>query len=197
MQDNFYAYTDKALKYLRRFFIREFNRTAMQIRADEVNVIPKTVSLYDKLYDESIKVFLRIARNKYRECDGTDTIEIAWLMGLLNKPNSLTGYIFTNDEDRKRQYYTESIMSGGDISKETKKAMRYLYGAVRQYADIVTTESALQAFRDSGVQRVRWRTNLDGRECRECWEMNGNIYPVNNVPERPHYGCRCWLERAD
>lgn len=194
---NFYAYTDKALKYLRVFFIREFNRTEMKIRMDELNIISQTKDLYDRLESEVLKVFLRIARHKYKECGGIDTLEMAWLLGLLGKSDPLTGYIFLNDKDRKRQYYSESLMSGGDISKETKKALRYYYSAIRQYADIVTTESAVQAFRDIGVEHVRWRTNLDGRECNECLDMNNNIYPINNISERPHYGCRCWIERVD
>ncbi len=194
---NFYAYTDKALKYLRRFIVQEFDRAAMQIRMDELNVIPRTKELYDRLESEALKVFLRIARNKYKDCGGIDTLEMAWLLGLLGQSDPLTGYIFLNDKDRKRQYYAESILSGGNIANETKKAMRYYYGAIRQYADIVTTDAALQAFRDTGVRHVRWRTNLDGRECRTCWNRNDNIYSINNVPVRPHYGCRCWLERVD
>lgn len=193
---NFYAYTDKALKYLRRFFIREFNRAEMTIRNDELNIISTTMDLYDRIEAETIKVFLRIARHKYKECGGIDTLELAWLLGLLGQSDPLTGYIFLNDKDRKRQYYAESLMSGEDIQKATKKALRYYYSAIRQYADIVTTESAIQAFRDIGVERVRWRTNLDGHECMECKELNGRIFTLDNVPDRPHYGCRCWIERV-
>lgn len=198
MSDNFYAYTDKALKYLRRFFIREFNRTSMQIRADRLNVIEKSTDLYDRLYAETIKVFLRIARKKYKECGGTDTIEIAWLMGLLDAANPLTGYIFTNDKDRKRQYYAESIMSGGDKKKETKKALRYLYQSVKQYADIVTDEAAMQAYADTNTEFVQWITARDEHVCSVCVPRDGNIYPRNHAPQLPaHYNCRCYYRRVN
>lgn len=194
---NFYAYTDKALKYLRRFFIREFNRTAIQIRSDMLNVIPKTVDLYDRLYDESIKVFLRIARNKYRECGGTDTLEIAWLMGLLKDANPLTGYIFINDEDRKRQYFTESIMSGESLDKAKKKALRYLYQSVKQYADIVTDEAAIKAFTDTNIEYVEWITAHDEKVCVICVPRDGKIYPLKYAPKIPaHYNCRCYYRRV-
>ena len=194
---DFYAFTDKVLKYLRRYIIREFNRAEMQIRTDELNIIPKTVELYDRLYDEAIKAFLRIAKHKYKECDGTDTIEIAWLMGLLKDANPITGYIFVNDEDRKRQYYTESLLSGGDVSKETKKAMRYLYGSFKEYADIVTNEAAMKAYSDTGTEFVQWNTAADERVCAECVPRNGMIYPLQFAPRIPaHYNCRCYYTRV-
>ncbi len=193
----FYDYTDKVLKYLRRYIIHEFNRTEMQIRTDELNIIPKTVDLYDRLYDEAIKAFLKIAKHKYKECDGTDTIEIAWLMGLLKDANPITGYIFVNDEDRKRQYYTESLLSGGDVSRETKKAMRYLYGSFKEYADIVTNEAAMKAYSDTGTEFVQWNTAEDCRVCEDCREKDGHIYPINHAPVKPHYGCRCYFTKVN
>ena len=194
MPDNdFYSYTDSALRYLRRYFVREFNKTSAKIRIDSLNIIQKTTDLYDRLYAETIRVFLTIARSKYRSCMGTDTVEVAWLMVLLETANPLTGYAFMNDKDRKRQYYTEAIMSGGDVPKETQKAMRYLYGSVKQYADLVTDEAAVKAFSDNGVQFVKWRTAHDERVCSECGPRDGRIYPLKYVPVKPHYGCRCYL----
>ena len=192
----FYAFTDKCLKYLRRFYVKEYKRTEIQIRADSLNVIEKTTALYDRLYSETIKIFHRIAKKKYKECCGADTLEMAWLMGLLSESDPLTGYIFLNDKDRKRQYYAESIMSGGNISAETKKAMRYLYGSVSQYADIVTDAASLKAYADTNTEFVRWIAQEDGRTCGICGDRNGNIYPIKYVPKKPHYRCRCYLVRA-
>lgn len=193
----FYAYTDKALKFLRRNFVREFNRTAMLIRTDEANVIPQTKALYDDLLRETKRVFLRIARNKYKESGGGDTLAEAWLLGFLGASNPLTGYVFLNDTDRKRQYYAEALLSGGNIDEETKKALRYWYGAVRQYADLVTDAAAIQAYTDTGAEFVRWMTAEDEKVCYECSSRNGQIYPVKNVPKKPHYGCRCWIVSAE
>lgn len=195
MSDTFYDYTDKALKYLRRFYIREFNKAESQLRTDDLNVIQVTTNLYDRLRKETIKVFLRIARQKYKECGG-DTLAEMWLLGFLGKSNPLTGYIWLNDVDRKRQYYTESIMSGGSIEKETKKALRYFYGAVKEYADLVTFEAAVQAFTDTGAQYVEWITAVDERVCEVCGSRHGRKYRIDNVPRIPHYNCRCYLRRV-
>ena len=196
MPDKFYEYTDKALKYLRRFFIREFNKTEMQIRMDDMNVIQKTIDLYDRLYDESIKVFMRIARNKYKECGGTDTVEIAWLMGLLDDANPITGYIFVNDKDRKRAYFAESVMSGDELGKAVQKALRYWYQSVKQYADIVTYEAAIQAYTDTETELVKYRTADDEHVCSVCVPRNGKIYPLKYAPKLPaHYNCRCYYVR--
>lgn len=169
----------------------------MQIRNDALNVIGQTKDLYDDIQRETQRTFLRIARNKYRECGGEDTLEEAWLLGFLGESNPLTGYVFMNETDRKRQYYAESLLSGGDVTAETKKAMRYLYGAVRQYADLVTDAAAVQAYADTGVDFVRWMTAEDEKVCYDCSSRNGKIYPVKNVPKKPHYGCRCWIVSAE
>ena len=203
---DFYEYTDKALKYLRRYFIRQFQNAELMIQADSMNVIPKTVELYDDLYNETIRVFMLIAKRKYKECGGTDTIEIAWLMGLLKESNPLTGYIFMNDEDRKRQYYTEGILSGMEdnkripasvVKRESKKALRYLYGSVKQYADIVTDEAAMQAFIDTNTEFVEYHTAKDEKVCEVCSPRDGNVYPLAYAPKLPaHYNCRCFYRKV-
>lgn len=192
----FYAYTDKALKYLRRYYVREFNRTKMQIRSDSLNVIQVTTALYDRMRKETIRVFLKIANQKCRELGG-DMLAEMWLTGFLGESNPLTGYIWMNDVDRKRQYFTESIMSGEPIDKAVTKALRYWYGAQKQYADIVTDAAAIQAFIDTKTQFVKWRTAEDERVCYVCGSRDGNIYPLKNAPGKPHYNCRCYLVRVE
>lgn len=119
-----------------------------------------------------------------------------WVMDFLGLSNPLTGYIFLNDIDRKRQYFTEDIMSGANPDKAVKKAMRYIYGSTRQFADLLTDAAAVQAFMDTQTQFVEWVTYHDSRVCTTCDERDGVIYPINNIPTKPHYGCRCYLRRA-
>ena len=195
--NNFYAYTDKALMYLRRYFVQEFNRTKMQIRSDDLNVIKKTTALYDRLRKETIRVFGKIAAMKYYELHGgEDTITEMWVLDFLGMSNPLTGYIFLNDIDRKRQYFTEDVLSGANLDKAAKKALRYWYGSVRQYADMITDAAAVQAFIDTQTQFVEWCTAEDEKVCYTCNSRDGMIYPINNVPTKPHYNCRCYLRRA-
>ena len=193
---DFYAYTDKALTYLRRFYVTQFNSTKMQIRADNVNVITPITNMYDRMRKETIRVFLKIANEKYRECGG-DTLAEMWLLGFLADSNPLTGYIFLNDIERKRQYFTESVMSGENLDKASKKALRLWYGSVRQFADLVTDAAAIQAYYDAGIKTVQWVTQKDEHVCSECHARDGKTYPVKKVPTKPHYGCRCWIRGVE
>ena len=193
---NFYSYTDKALKYLRRYYIREFNRAKMQIRIDRLNVVGVTTGLYERIASETERVFAKIAKWKYREICDEDFIVDMWLSGFLCESNPLTGYIWKNDIDRKRQYFTESILSGENIDDAAKKALRYWYGSQRQYADLVTDAAAIEGFQKLKVKFVEWVTAEDEKVCAVCNGRNGKIYPVRNVPRKPHYNCRCYLRRV-
>lgn len=212
---NFYAYTDKALKYLRRYYIRQFNAAKMQIRADNLNIIGVSQQLYNNLARETELVFRKIAKHKYREICDEDFIVGMWLSGFLEESNSLTGYVWRNDIDRKRQYFVESLLaempesgtlsatkgngklSGADIDKAAKKALRYWYQAQKQYADLVTDAAAMQAFEDMNVEFVKWVTAHDEAVCSECVPRDGKIYPLKHAPKIPaHYNCRCHYVRV-
>ena len=193
---NFYSYTDKALKYLRRYYIQRFDSAKMQIRADTLNVISVSNDLYADIASETERVFRKIAKWKYRQICGEDFIIGMWLSGLLNNPDPLTGYVWQNDIDRKRAYFAESVLSGEPLDKAAKKALRYWYQSQKQYADIITDAAALKAFSDKGLQFVKWRTASDERVCFECSSRDGKIYPLKYAPVKPHYGCRCYFVEA-
>ena len=193
---NFYAYTDKALKYLRRYYIREFGTAKMRIRSDSLNVIQVSRDLYEALESETERIFRKIAMEKYHEICVEDFLIGMWLSGLLDEANPLTGYIWRNDVDRKRQYFAESVLSGEPLDKAVKNALRHWYGAQKQYADIVTDAAAIQAYSDKGLQFVMWKTAKDERVCVECSSRDGKIYPIKYAPVKPHYGCRCYFVEA-
>lgn len=193
---NFYSYTDKALKYLRRYYIREFDTAKMRIRADTLNVISVSKELYDDISAETERVFRKIAKWKYHQICGEDFIIGMWLSGLLNNPDPLTGYVWQNDIDRKRAYFAESVLSGESLDKAVKKALRYWYQSQKQYADIITDAAALQAYSDTQIQFVKWRTADDCKVCAVCNDRDGRIYPIDHVPRKPHYNCRCYYVKA-
>ena len=190
---NFYAYTDKALKHLRRYYITEFNRAKMRIRNDELNVIGISKSLYDRIAKETERVFRLIAKQKYKELTGEDFIIGMWLSGILDKSDPLTGYVWRNDIDRKRQYFAESVLSGEQLDKAAKKALRYWYQSQKQYADVVTDAAALKAYSDTNTQFVRWVTQEDEKVCHTCNSRDGKIYLLKYAPTKPHYNCRCYF----
>ena len=193
---NFYSYTDKALKYLRRYYIQRFDSAKMQIRADTLNVISVSKDLYADIAAETERVFRKIAKWKYRQICGEDFIIGMWLSGLLNNPDPLTGYVWQNDIDRKRAYFAESVLSGESLDKAVKKALRYWYQSQKQYADIITDAAALQAYTDSNIEFVKWRTAEDCSVCFTCQSRNGKIYPIKYAPGKPHYNCRCYYVKV-
>lgn len=194
---NFYSYTDKALKYLRRYYIQRFNSAKMQIRADTLNVISVSKDLYADIAAETERVFRKIAKWKYRQICGEDFIIGMWLSGLLNNPDPLTGYVWQNDIDRKRAYFAESVLSGESLDKAAKKALRYWYQSQKQYADIITDAAALQAFADTQTEFVQYRTAEDENVCSVCMPRDGKIYQLKSAPKIPaHHNCRCYYVRA-
>lgn len=40
---------------------------------------------------------------------------------------------------------------------------------------------------------VKWNLNPIGHSCDECLGLAGREYDLNNVPDKPHRGCRCFL----
>lgn len=211
---NFYAYTDKALKYLRRYYIRQFNTAKMQIRSDNLNIIGVSQQLYNNLARETELVFRKIAKHKYREICDEDFLVGMWLSGFLEESNPLTGYVWRNDIDRKRQYFVESLLaempesgklsatkgngklSVADIDKAAKKALRYWYQAQKQYADLVTDAAAMQAYTDTNIEFVMWKTAEDEKVCYTCQSRDGKIYPLDYAPRKPHYNCRCYFVKV-
>lgn len=77
--------------------------------------------------------------------------------------------------------------------KEFRKGLRYWSDMTRQYSDMVSDEATLKAYKDGGAKYVRWITQEDEKVCEVCWERNGKIYPIDRVPAKPHWGCRCYL----
>jgi len=42
------------------------------------------------------------------------------------------------------------------------------------------------------IKGVQWLSTLDTRTCVECMNLDGNVYPVGEMPAIPaHYSCRC------
>ena len=190
-----YKYTDKITAYLNRIFVRQFKKLSRSILDfDNINAIEKSVNAcYKTCFKETRYRYLDIAKHAYKKADGDDTaIDIMWIDGFLNEYDPVTKYVFTREFDRKRARAFESIVATKD-KKEVDTALKYLARQVKQWADNVTDEATLQAYKDNGVKRVRWNTEKDSRVCAICGERNNEIYDIDKIPDKPHPGCRCWL----
>lgn len=98
--------------------------------------------------------------------------------------SAVTGYVYEHEIDRKRAYLEEGLLSRTNHKNEFRRALRYWSDMTYQYADDVTDSARIKAFTDAGVEQVQWHTAGDEKVCQVCRERNGEIYPIDNIPDK-------------
>lgn len=211
-----YAPADKALKQIKRFVNASFLNAVNLMPFDELNVIrvkQNISALYLKLKAQNRKRFTEIVDEAYEEAEqeavsagytADDSVteddrkyhRALILAGLLNSANRVTRYAYTNEAGRKRDRLIEAILGTSNrrqMREEFDKAARFWFGQSQQYADLSVDEARNQAFRDMGVQEVEWVAEKDEKTCKTCKALDGQIFPLDAVPDKPHQRCRCYL----
>ena len=199
MPKNFYETTDKATELLNRRATKRFEDAkdkAAKDGFDELSVLSVTRELYDQLEADNRQVYLELAQERYQEAEphGEEPPDLAWLLALLTAYSAVSKVVYNNEVDRKRGYTAEGINSSTAKVTEFRRGLHYWADFTGQFADEITDEVTLKAYRDAGVKKVEWHTVLDGKECETCKERDGKIYPISAVPPKTHKRCRCWLE---
>ena len=199
MPKNFYETTDKAIELLNRRATKRFEDAkdkAAKDGFDELSVLSVARELYDQLEADNRQVYLELAQERYQEAEphGEEPPDLAWLLALLAAYSTVSKVVYNNEVDRKRGYTAEGINSSTAKVTEFRRGLHYWADFTGQFADEITDEVTLKAYRDAGVKKVEWHTVLDGKECETCKERDGKIYPINAVPPKTHKRCRCWLE---
>lgn len=196
--------TDAAIAMLRRKSAKRFSQTVDAIQGfDEINVQRQGNELYANLKADNEKAFMDLAKRVYREAEvhGNSPPDKKWLLALLAAYFAVTGYVYDHEVDRKKAYFIEGVLSealNGEIRKEAlrrqaKRAVRYWDDMTYEYADDVTDKARLKAFKDVGVRKVKWNAILDKSTCQDCYDLNGTIFDIDSVPDKPHRKCRCWV----
>lgn len=202
---NLYARADQAIKEMNRQNLKAFNKLKLA-KWDELNVIRQVNTTYEESTRRAIRKYYEIAVEAYivamyqmkmdrkRATEMADeTIDLTWVYEFLEDVDPVTLYEFFSERDRKKQRLIEALTATNNRNAEIDKALRYWTRQVAQYADNSVFYARLQAFRDAGVEKVMWNTQRDERVCEECGPMDGEIFNIENVPNPPHWGCRCWL----
>lgn len=180
---------------------------------DELNILFKDVEeLVTKALLDILIVVYEDHSKKKREFD------LDYATGYLDEYNGLTEYVFSKEFQRKKERLQESVMSvierhkdsrsrvdsDGEIVPLTKDIERVFNSAysnlskmIQQYEIVFADAGRIEAFKDNGVKLVRWRAEHDDRTCDVCEELDGNIFPIDKVPDKPHLNCRCVLEKVD
>lgn len=200
-----YAAADKAIQEMNRDAQRDFRKLALA-DWDEVNVIQTVSRVYRtqakkarrKYYEVAFEGYLMAlylyelyGKDAYRMAD--DALTAEWLDMLLGRPDPVTKYSFDAETERKATRLAEAIEASPAPAQEVEKALRYWSKQLGQYAINATDEAMMQAYEDAGVEEVMWLTAEDERVCAECGPRHGKIYPIDKVPPKPHWGCRCIL----
>lgn len=191
-----YEYADKVISYLNSRFIEMFGKLKALSSFDELNILQSVKELYREADALTRKMLYQIAVFAYENAEGENVSVITeqWLLEVvLEAYDSTTKYSYVNEVERKCSRLFESMVASENKAAEVDSALRYWSAMTTQYAIITTDAATKRAYMDSGVSDVMWVSVKDDKRCRVCKSRDGKIYPIEDVPPKPHIGCRCYL----
>ena len=208
-----YKHLDTLLEKAKKKLRTEFNRLGL-LGFDELNVTNTkkvTKAMFDRLLSENEKMYQEAANRAYSKAKTTAKeagyreekekgLYDGWLLGALLAYNFITGYVYDREAERKRLRLNEQILTAREFddrqlfNDSLRKSANLWWTQTSQYGITVVDEATLKGYADMGVKKVRWKSVIDGRECKVCRERNYKIYKISEVPEKAHYNCRCYLE---
>lgn len=211
-----YEYLDSLLEKAKKKIKVEFNHIGA-MGFDELNVVGTkkiTKAVFERLLANNEKLYRKAADDAYKKAkakavtagyseEDKTSLGEDWLFAVLFAYNLVTGYLYDKEAERKRLRLNEQILTAREfndrqmLDKSLKRTANLWWTQTQQYGVDVVDAATVQAYEDLGVKRVRWITNIDGRECQVCRERHRVIYDIKKVPAKPHYNCRCMLEPVD
>lgn len=200
---NYYEPCDKAIKAMDRDIVESFGKLKLS-KWDDVNIIRTTVAVYRTSAKRARKRYWEVAYEAYilgmmllgeemahAQKMADKSITMAWVDKILDETNFVTLYRFNSETERKAYRLAEQLEVSTDRNRLIDRAMKDWSKQVGQYAITFTDEAVVQAFKDAGVERVKWLTEDDERTCHSCGSLNGMEFKIDEIPTKPHYGCRC------
>ena len=208
-----YKHLDTLLAKVKKKLRTEFNRLGL-LGFDELNVVNTkniTKAMFDRLLSENEKMYRKAANKAYSKAKTTaleagyreeEEKELGgeWLTAVLLGYNFVTGYVYDREAERKRLRLNEQILTAREYddrqlyNSSLQRTANLWWTQTSQYGITVVDEATLRGYTDMGVKKVRWKSVIDGRECKVCRERHDKIYKISEVPEKAHYNCRCYLE---
>ena len=203
MKIDIYGPCDKAIQAMNRDNLEAFGRLKMT-NFDEV----KTIKVVKAVYIASA----RRARKRYYEVGfeayllamaicGTEpkkahqmaekAITDEWVKAILSETDFVTLFRFDTETERKAYRLAEALEVSKDRDFEVNKALRFWSQQLGQYAINITDYAVIQAYMDAGVEMVEWDGVHDGKMCNECHSYDGQVFRLDSIPPKPHWGCRC------
>lgn len=196
-ETDIYKYADKITKFLVREYTELFDDfKADLLKSDEINILQRVNTLYSNMRRLTEQWMFELATRQFEYIQQGDydfnLIDTVWLQEIFDNYNPVTKYVYSNEIDRKRSYLYEAIMSDGEISNDADKALRLWCLMIGQMAIDVTDKATYTAYKYNGIERVMWISEHDSKTCDECNDLHGKVFPIDEVPEKPHIHCRCF-----
>jgi SPP1 gp7 family putative phage head morphogenesis protein len=200
---NIYEACDKAIRAMNRENVEAFGRLKMS-KWGKVNVIKTVVQVYRESAKKAKKRYYGIAfevyllglymcgtepKKAHRMADKAITNE--WVEDILTQTDFVTLYRFESETERKAYRLAETLEVSENRDRDIDRALKQWSQQLGQYAINFTDYALIQAYDDAGVEMVEWVTQKDERTCRSCSALDGQVFRLDEVPRKPHLGCRC------
>lgn len=190
-----YDYADKVAAYLIALILERFNRLSVSDYKAESRVFERVRALYGEI-DELVRVWLVfVASAAFEKAGGNNTgIDRKWLSEkILDVYDPVTKYAYSSEIERKADRFAESLLaSSGDV-QDINTAARYLTAMVKQYLITTVDTATVESYKSQGVTQVIWKSVPSANRCSICLSRDGNVYPIDKIPPKPHLGCRCYF----
>lgn len=201
---NEYEYMDKRLAILKKRIRELYVRFQRGANFDDLNDLSDdTKLLYTKVLQEIEKELLKIAKNKYQEYVDIDLDKITdkWIeKNLVDNISKVTKFSLSNEMERQRARMFEMLVISEAIEEERMiiaKNERYIEKIANEYAIESADKGKQEAYKENGVKYVKWVSEHDNKTCDECYDLDGKIFTLNELPAKPHYNCRCTIEEIE
>lgn len=199
-----YEACDKAIKEMDRENLREFGKLKMA-KWDQLNVVREITKLYHESARKARKKYYEVAFEAYllamsmcgvepkkAQQMAEKSVTNEWVEEILDRTDYVTLFRFDSETDRKAYRLVEAIGVAENRNAEIDKALKLWVKQLGQYAINFTDYAALMAFADAGAEMVKWISQHDDRVCHECHALDGQVFRIDEIPRKPHWGCRCF-----
>ena len=203
-----YDDADRYLKQLKDDVRRTFNSMSVknfdELQYPQIREVVKAV--YEHLLNSALKMYLKAARSAVKiakeKCPhGADWMpDEEWVKKSLKRYNPITKYLWFAEADRKRLRETEALVTmvafqdHEGLRQSIRSGANAWWKQAGQGMIDVVDDAVVTEYKKSGIKEVVWVSEHDERVCEECEGMDGTIYPIDAIPEKPHYNCRCTVE---
>jgi len=211
VSEDIFRHADRALMVMLNSMSREFQNLSTEIGFDEMNVM-ETRKRVNAMYERMDRVIRReyrsVARKAYMDASaeaGTDGGAFdaeKFVAGMLRAYDPVSDFVYDREWTRKRDRLFESIIAtergNQEMRRNLKRGLDVLANQVRQYADNITAQARVTAFKRAGADVLVWITEDDEKVCKVCRPRHEQFYPIEMLPEWPaHWHCRCRLDWVD